>query len=63
MSKLEESLDRRLRAIRHNPMMKGQLVGRAGEALKQRAAANAEVAAVTAAREEEMLARRAALVG
>ncbi|EFJ46121.1 hypothetical protein VOLCADRAFT_93549 [Volvox carteri f. nagariensis] len=61
MSKTEVIVEKRLFAMRHNPGMRLELESRASEALRQRAAAQAEMAAVTRAREEEALARKAQL--
>lgn len=63
MSKTEVVIEKRLFAMRHNPAMRMELEGRATDALKERAAAQAEVAAVSRAREEEAAARKAQLVG
>ncbi|GIM10150.1 hypothetical protein Vretimale_13873, partial [Volvox reticuliferus] len=61
MSKTEVIVEKRLFAMRHNPGMRLELESRAAEALRQRAAAQAEMAAVTRAREEEASARKAQL--
>ncbi|PNW72468.1 hypothetical protein CHLRE_16g683147v5 [Chlamydomonas reinhardtii] len=61
MSKTEVVIEKRLFAMRHNPAMRMELEGRATDALKERAAAQAEVAAVSRAREEEAAARKAQL--
>ncbi|KAG2447383.1 hypothetical protein HYH02_007711 [Chlamydomonas schloesseri] len=61
MSKTEVVVEKRLFAMRHNPAMRMELEGRASDALKERAAAQAEVAAVSRAREEEAAARKAQL--
>ncbi|KAG2491914.1 hypothetical protein HYH03_009862 [Edaphochlamys debaryana] len=61
MTKTEMVVEKRLYAMRHNPGMRLELEGRAGDALRARAAQQAEVAAISQQREAEAAARKAQL--